>query len=129
MEEESTSWVRSIRTKDRDILVFRLTPLEARCAMARRLKAYATSGMERRRALDELNRLRAEWTELLFGESLVQKAQEIADAYALRAMDSLQLASALEATENTRTRGEFVTLDRELAEAAGRAGFRVLTRP
>ncbi len=58
-------------------------------------------------------------------EVVRRHAERVVEAHPLRAADALQIAAALVAAEEDPGSLPFVTLDRNLAEAAEREGFRV----
>ncbi len=71
------------------------TPLEARSAFARLLRAGDMTRVERSAAVKLLGQLRVTWDEILPTERLRSPAEDLPDAHRSRAADAAQLAAAL----------------------------------
>ena len=91
--------------------------VESHAAIARRLDRRLAAGARRElaRRLSAMNLFEVD-------RRLLDGAAEIAGRYRLRALDSVHLAAALEARDDTLV---FATWDAELAQAALSAGLRV----
>jgi predicted nucleic acid-binding protein len=98
-----------------------LAYVEATSALARMRKGGRLSTTRRRSALRDLDEL---WDELDVSSvtnRLIEAASQAANHYALRAYDSLHLATALSVAEVERI--AFACWDRELREAARARGL------
>jgi hypothetical protein len=67
--------------------------------------------------------MRDQWREIAPSDKLRSLAETLPDAYGLLALDSFQLAAALVWRKETPKGRVFVCADRNLANAAQRAGF------
>ncbi len=76
-------------------------------------------------AWEQLLRAHGRWLEVTQWQAVRQHAERVVETYPLRAADALQLGAALVAAEGHPSSLGFVTLDRRLAGAASREGFRV----
>lgn len=77
-------------------------------------------------AEEGLGHLERAWTCVDDLAHIDRRARRLLGLHDLRAADALQLAAALVACDEQPSLLPFVTLDRRLAEAARREGFRVL---
>ena len=71
--------------------------------------------------------LQRSWGEILPTEKVRSLAEEMPEQYGLRAADCFQLAAAVVWCRERPRGREFVCLDQELAQAADRAGFAVIS--
>lgn len=115
------------RREDDVFTTSHFTSLEVESVAARALKARLLD----RRAHGVMLRLFAEdleqWLVVLpLFTALVSNAAELVRRYAIRAGDSIHLASALRVREAVSVETVFVTSDGELLQAAEAAGFSVL---
>lgn len=124
--EKETGDCRSLLAEDRDIVVWLLTPVEVISALARRLRERSLKPNEFSKAKEQLGALEKAWSEVIPVERVRERARRLLETHPLRAADSLQLAAALLASEETPQDFPFVTLDRRLGGAAEREGFQVL---
>jgi predicted nucleic acid-binding protein len=96
-----------------------------------RRKQFWTSekraGAELKAALDRLAVVREGWREILPSDKLRNQAEDLLDTYALRAADSLQLASALIWCQQRAQDRKFISTDHRLCDAARRVGFAVIS--
>lgn len=111
---------------DSDVVVWALTPVEVVSALHRRRREGALSDELFTRAASELAELRSKWSEVLDLELVRPRAERVIAVHGIRAADALQLASALVAADERPQRVPFVSLDRQLSDAARREGFTVL---
>jgi predicted nucleic acid-binding protein len=109
------------------VVTARIAYAEARAAFARHRREGGFTAAELRRVVHQLDH---EWSS--FGivdgaEPVVRRAGALAERYALRGLDALHLASALELR---RAGGEiaFLSFDSRLASAARRERLRAPTR-
>ena len=126
VQEPRSIAVRGLLHRDEGLVVWWGTLLECYSSLARRVKEGVFPESDLRRARTALEALAEMWTEILPGVSLRQSAERAIFLHALRAADSLQLASALVWARHQPHRHEFVCLDHRLREAAKAEGFRVV---
>ena len=125
---QSRAWLSELLHGQTRMVVWWGTPVEAASAFQRLHSEQVLCGNTLRQAEDRFLDLRRAWLQVSPGEELRELAETMPERYALRAMDSFQLAAALVwCDRDSRGRG-FVTLDRRLAEAAEAAGFTVRPR-
>jgi predicted nucleic acid-binding protein len=103
------------------------TRVECASALARLERETRLSGADAGRARQRLDEAALEWTEVPPIERVRDQAMRLLRLHPLRAADALQLAAALVMSEHEPKTLPFVTLDHQLAEAAGREGFPVLS--
>jgi predicted nucleic acid-binding protein len=106
-----------------------MTHVELCSAVERRAREGRLGAAERRRALDGFDELAKHWHEVVDVLSVRMRARSLLARHPLRAADAAQLGAALLAAEDVSSGEELVCLDRGLAAAAEREGFRVLTWP
>ena len=116
------NWFRS----DSEIIVWTLTRVELLSAIARRRREEPKSGPMLTAARRDIMRAWEQWSEVTAIELVRRHAERLVDSHPVRAADALQLGAALIAAESDPRNLEFVTLDRNLADAAEREGFPVL---
>lgn len=118
----SERWLR----EDPDVVVWTLTRVELLSVLARRRREEPSSAplllAARRDVLSAWDR----WSEITAVEIVRRYAERVVETHPIKAADALQIGAALVAAEDHPAGMEFVTLDRNLAEAAEREGFRVL---
>ncbi len=124
--EKETGHCRALLAKDTDIVVWFLTPVEVVSALTRRLREKSLSSTDFRNAKQQLAILEEGWSEVILAERVSERARRLLETHPLRAADSLQLASALIASEENPQGLPFVTLDGRLGSAAEKEGFNVL---
>ena len=117
----------SARTRDELVITSHFTAAEVESVAARALKGRLLT----KKAHAVLLSLFADDLEnvlivLPVSTVLLSEAAAVARNYALRASDALHLATALRARQASATEIVFTASDKELVEAAGRAGFTVL---
>src|SRR2546427_826568 len=66
------------------------------------------------------------WSEVTAVEIVRRYAERVVETHPIRAADALQIGAALVAAEDNPASIAFVSLDRNLAEAAEREGFHVI---
>ncbi len=114
-------WLR----EDPHVVVWTLTWVELLSALARRRRAEPTAARRIAAARREVLTTWERWSEVTAVEVVRRHAERIVETHPLRAADSLQLGAAHVAAQDIPATLEFVTLDRFLAVAAEREGFRV----
>ena len=112
--------------QDSEIIVWTLTRVELLSAIARRRREEPESASLLTLARRDLLRAWDQWAESTAVQAVRRLAERLVESHPLRAADALQLGAALTAAENNPGTLEFVTLDRNLADAANREGFVVL---
>jgi hypothetical protein len=115
-------WLRD----DPAVIVWMLTRVELRSALARRRRAEPKAAGRVAAARRDLMSAWEHWTEVTAIEIVRRHAERLVETHPLRAADALQVAAALVASEDLPASLTFVTLDRHQAEAAEREGFSVL---
>ncbi len=103
------------------------TPVEARSALARELRAGSLTAEQHASASDNLSTLRRRWQEILPSQSLRALAEDLLDRYPLRAADALQLAAAYIWSDRHPFDQNFISADKRLLSAAASIGFRALS--
>jgi predicted nucleic acid-binding protein len=107
------------------VAVVRIAWAEFHAALARRAREVPADAP----AVDDARRALAEdWTHYLIlevGQSLVERAGEFADAFALRGYDAVQLAAAHELATEAERLVAFACADQRLARAAKILGLDV----
>jgi len=124
-EPSSEAAVREFE-RDPHLVVWWGTEVECVSAVTRRERDGALDGQSVVRALDRLDRMSLEWTQVEPAQRVRQVACRLLRVHPLRAADALQLAAAIAATEGQPASLPFVTLDDRLAKAAEREGFEVV---
>lgn len=107
-------------------VVWWATPVEARSALARELRAGSLSAAEHVDAHDNLATLKRKWQEVQPSESLRMVAEELLDRYPLRAADALQLAAAYTWSDRRPFSRYFISGDKRLLNVARSMGFRAI---
>lgn len=129
IEEASSELVRSWLAEDGSIALWALTRLEVVSAIERRVREGHLNARQRNLALDTCGKLIEAAHEVSDVLAVRSRALPLLGRYSLRAADAAQLGVALLLAESDVSSLTFVALDRRLAEAARREGFRVLTWP
>lgn len=124
--ESASARVRNWYRTDSEIIVWTLTRVELLSAIARRRREDSKSNPILTAARRNVMRAWDGWSEITSVELVRRHAERLVESYPLRAADALQLGAALMAAEGDPRNLEFVTLDRNLADAAEREGFPVL---
>ena len=126
LAERSTTRVKRWLREDPDVIVWTLSRVELLSALARRRREEPESAPQRLAARRDLLGAWEQWSEVTAVELVRRYAERVVETHPLRAADALQIAAALVAAEGDPATIEFVSLDRNLAEAAEREGFGVL---
>jgi len=103
-----------------------LTRVELLSALARRRREEPESSAALLVTRRDFLRVWEGWSEVTAVDLARRHAERLVEAHVLRAADALQLGAAWIAAEEDPGSLEFVTLDRNLANAAKREGFVVL---
>ena len=118
----SKVWLR----EDSEVIVWTLTRVELLSALARRRREEPESSAALLVTRRDFLRAWEGWSEVTAVDLARRHAERLVEAHVLRAADALQLGAAWIAAEEDPGSMEFVTLDRNLANAAKREGFAVL---
>jgi predicted nucleic acid-binding protein len=108
-------------------VVWWATAVEIHSAIARLHRAGEFGDAGRKAALDRLAVVREGWREVLPSDKLRNQAENLLDTHALRAADSLQLASALIWCQQRARERKFISNDHRLGETARILGFAVIS--
>lgn len=125
IEQPRTEAARALCAEDAEMAVWWGSAIECSSAIARLHREALLTAGEERAARDLLDVLRRSWYEVQTGDGVREQALRLLRVHPLRAADALQLAAGVEWSGNP-ARGEFVTCDSRLQEAAHREGFRTV---
>jgi predicted nucleic acid-binding protein len=123
--QPATAQGRRLHRELKRIVVWWGTPLEARSAFARLVREGKLTVEERSKAVRLLSQLRLAWDEILPTEKVRSLAEDLPDAYDLRAADAAQLAAALVWCRELPKKRALVCFDERLRKAATDVGFSV----
>jgi predicted nucleic acid-binding protein len=126
LTESSSEDVKRVVRSDEDIIVWWATRVECLSALARRRREGTLSSDADIKSKAVLSAMAAEWSEVLPGERIRQRAERLLLTHPLRAADAFQLAAALIWAEEAPQGLEVVCLDQNLREAALKEGFTLL---
>ncbi len=127
VEEPHRQTALRVLEADEHIVVWWGTSIEYVAAISRRERDGSLTTDEVAAHLSRLNALSQVWYEVQPSQRIKTVAQRLLRVHPLRAADSLQLASALVASEDDPTSLGFVCFDARLNQAAAREGFTILT--
>ena len=127
VEEPHRQTALRVLEADEHIVVWWGASIEYVAAIARRERDGSLTTDEVAAHLSRLNALSQVWYEVQPSQRIKTVAQRLLRVHPLRAADSLQLASALIASEDDPTSLGFVCFDARLNQAASREGFTILT--
>jgi hypothetical protein len=126
IRETASAALQALARADAQIVVWRLTGAEIVSAFWRRRRTGELEEGARLAAEEGLGLLERAWTCVDDLAHADRRARRLLAIHDLRTADALQLAAALIACDEQPSLLPFVTLDRRLADAALREGFRVL---
>ena len=126
VEEATSARIGQLFAEDRGVMVWWATPIECTSAIMRRERRGEIEPAESARAMSRLDKLTADWTEILPSEHLRSVARRMLRVHALRASDALQLATAVIGAASEPRGLEMVCLDQRLVLAAQKEGLRTL---
>ena len=128
--EPGTVWIRGLTspTAGNTILVSQITQVEIVSGVMRRLREGAITARTARASRLLVDRHAArEYTVLGLQEPIIRRAEDLLEMHPLRAYDSIQLASALEANRRLLSAGvlpiTFISADARLLMAARSEGL------
>ena len=125
LNEFRSQTARSFWRRFSERYVWRGTPVEIVSAITRRLTEQSINTRELRVAESRLADLERRWTAIESTDRCVVLARTFPGLYGLRALDSLQLASALIWCKELPKNKDFVSADVRLLKAAESAGFTI----
>jgi len=126
LKEPASETIRTLAKSDEDIIVWWGTKVECLSALSCRRREGSISADAERRARNALKALASAWSEVQPTEIVRQRSERLLMVHPLRAADSLQLAAALVWSEDRPQGLEFISLDKNLCEAAFKEGFTVI---
>ena len=123
--EEGTDAVKEAISRASVVAASRVAYAEARAALARARRETRIGERDLRQTVVELDEDWKRFLVLEVTDDLVQRAGDLAEEYALRAYDALQLASALILKRRVDSSVFFLAFDQDLTQAAQSAGLAV----
>ena len=126
LKEPASETIRTLAKSDEDIIVWWGTKVECLSALSRRRREGSISADAERRARNALKALASAWSEVQPTEIVRQRSERLLMVHPLRVADSLQLAAALVWSEDRPQGLEFISLDKNICEAAFKEGFTVI---
>jgi uncharacterized protein len=126
VHEQTSGKVRAL-AKQFAPVVWWATAVEIHSAIVRLHRSGEFGDAGRKAAMDRLAVVKEGWRELLPSDKLRDQAQDLLDTHALRAADSLQLASALIWCQQRARERKFISNDQRLCDAARSLGFAVIS--
>jgi hypothetical protein len=126
VEEERSAACRTLKRRDRTVVVWILSRTEVASALHRLARDGSLSKKDLPLALRRLDRLARTWSEVEAVDPTRERAERALAVHALSAADALQLGAALVAVRDRPARRPFVTADDRLANAAAAEGFDVI---
>jgi hypothetical protein len=124
-DEEDSELAREVIAAMDMSFTSRIAYPEARAALAAARRAGRLTSREHSKAVQDLDRAVASFRIVELHPAVARAAGEVAERFALRALDAVHLASALAAGRDTIV----VTWDRTLASAASAAGLGIAPSP
>ncbi len=123
VEQPRTDILLELIKQDNMMLVAWTTQCECFSALARLEREGALPLKDFERAHKRLLGYSNSWQIVVPGQELIDESKRLLRVHPLRCADSLQLASAILASEKHPATLEFLTLDERLALAASKEGF------
>lgn len=123
--QAETTQTRRLRRELKPMVVWWGTPVEARSAFARLVRAGQLDSSGRVDAIRRLGQLRDAWDEVSPMERVRALAEELPDTHGMRAADAAQLAAALVWCRERPRQRPLVCFDERLRTAAAALGFSV----
>jgi predicted nucleic acid-binding protein len=128
--ETGTAWVQAIAAPrgGNTVVIAQITQIEIVSGAMRRVRNGEISSRTARTLRLRVGRdASREYMVIHLGQYVIEQAQNLLESHILRAYDSVQLASALEANQQLLAAGlpllVFVSADRQLLTAAAAEGF------
>ena len=121
-EEETEYCVQAYRT-DSEMLTWTMSKVEVFSALCRRLREESLNDIDFESAKARMNTIFDSVHEITSIPKVKERALRLLRVHPLRAADTMQLASALVATEEDPSKLPIMCFDERLAQAAKREGF------
>lgn len=118
VEQEQTVFASSVRNGDPEMTVWWGTLVECHSAIARLLRQRGIDRPGAARAIARLGEIASQWLEVEPSGGVRITACRLLRAHPLRAADALQLAAALNVSEEIGDRVALICFDDRLADAA-----------
>jgi predicted nucleic acid-binding protein len=126
LKGKASEAMKRLMKDDEDIVVWWTTHIECLSALARRQREGVLRSGDETKAKVVLSAMATTWSEVQPTETVRLRAERLLSIHPLRAVDALQLASALIWAQETPRGLGFVCLDQNLREGAFKEGFSVL---
>lgn len=123
VEEQGSGLVREIVQQSETVATSAIAYVEARAAFARRHRERHLSSGDYRRVIQEFNTDWGHYILLEVTDSLIRRAAECAESYALRAYDAIHVASSATLKERLSEQVLFASWDSNLLRAVRREGL------
>jgi len=123
----SAPQARRIARQTRKFVIWWGTPVELSSAFSQLVRTGELDEQELKHAFTQKAMLRRSWLEVQPSERLRDIAESLPERYGLRAQNALQLAAALVWCKEKPRHRLFASFDQQLAHAAAKAGFNVIT--
>lgn len=123
VEEEHSEPMERLAAQASAIAVSRITWVEAMAAFSRRAREQPRDASDIEGCKQSLRETWPNFAIMEFNQALAEAAEELAEAFALRAYDSVQLASARIMKQRTSENLLFACFDRRLQKAASMLGI------
>ena len=127
VDEPNASEVRRLLLADPHVITWLWSRTELTSATERRVREGSVTKAQRHDILERLAFFASGWEGISDFPAVSSLANKLLAHHSLRSADAGQLAAALLAREKLSAPLEFVCLDKRLADAAEREGFRVLS--
>jgi predicted nucleic acid-binding protein len=125
-DQDYSSIIRTLLQEDNHIAVWWGTKIECYSALSRLWRDTILNEESFLISYNLLEILHQHWTEILPGNDLRNQSIRAISIHGLKTLDSLQLAAALLWADNKPTQKSFLSLDKQLRNAALKEGFTVL---
>ncbi len=125
VREENSDRVRTWVEDDDDMVVWTLTEVEVRSALARMAREGRLASDDLHQATQDADDLLRQFHTVESLPAVKNRAKRLLMLHPLQCADAMRLAAALIACSDDPVGFEFVTLDARLSEAARSEGFRV----
>jgi uncharacterized protein len=126
VDQDYYSIIHTLLREDTYIVVWWGTKIECYSTLSRLWRDRILNEESFSIAQNLLDMLHEQWTEILPGKDLRDQSMRAISIHGLKTLDSLQLAAALLWTDNKPKQRSFVSLDKQLRNAAQKEGFNVL---
>lgn len=125
VNEAGSAQMQALAQSASSIFVAEITWVEMRAALAQRVRLQSTPAIDADQALE---RLRTEWSQfqkIAVDTKLLESAGDLADAFGLRAYDSVQLAASREVHKAALGQMQMCCFDKQVNGAAKVLGMAI----